>query len=64
MTNLDAQPQNADWLKLYRPEVSYGWRTKADVLAWLAETGLTVEQFKTMPIYRVNRARLPYLREL
>lgn len=64
MINIDAQPQNADWLRTQRPDQNFRWRNEEDVRFWLAQQGMSVAAFKSTPMYQLNVKRLPFLRRL
>jgi hypothetical protein len=57
--DLDANPLNADWTKR-------SWdipaSTVEELRAWIKASGRTVEEFKRLPVYRWNVARMPRLR--
>ena len=58
--NIDADLENADWTKstwdLPTEEVEFR--------AWLAQSGMTVAQFKSLPVYKSNRGKFPWLDNL
>lgn len=58
--NLDAQLENADWTKT-------AWdlpRTEKEFREHLEATGQTVEHFKTLPVYGLNKDKFDWLRKL
>jgi len=59
--NIDADLENADWTK-------GSWDIPAtsveELRTWLKQQGMTVEQFKRLPVYRRNMKRLEWLRGL
>jgi hypothetical protein len=59
--DLDDTVANADWTKTT-------WDLPANSLdelrRWLKHSGRTLEEFKTLPVYQHNVARLPWLRKL
>jgi len=58
--NLDAKVQNADWTKV-KPDL--GVTNAAELRAELARQGISVEHFKTLPVYTFNRAHFDKLLE-
>jgi len=58
--DLDAKVQNADWTKV-KPDLTV--TTGAELRAELARQAMTVEHFKTLPVYIFNRARFDKLLE-
>lgn len=50
--DLDAKVQNADWTKV-KPDL--GVTNAAELRAELARQGMSVEHFKTLPVYRFSR---------
>jgi hypothetical protein len=51
MIEPDADLESADWTK-----ATYaGFQTRVELEAWLAASGLTLAQFKRLPVYRWNR---------
>ena len=57
----DERPENADWLKrTWDLQIE----NKTDLLEYLKAMGMTVEQFKKLPVYRWNVEKLPWLKEL
>ena len=59
----DAVVENADWPKR---TVDFAWGedwTVEDTRRWIAEQGMTVEHFKTLPAYYWNKAH-PALADL
>jgi len=59
--NIDEDPMNADWTK-------QSWdlpaHSIAELKAFLEEQGTTIEHFKTLPVYKLNVNKLPWLKEL
>ena len=56
---LDNTPERGDWIKLGTWEMQQ--RTPAALYGWLAQTGMSVEHFKTLNVYKVNSVRMPWL---
>jgi len=57
----DQQLHNADWTK---QSWDLPWRNVEDARAALEARGMSVAHFKTLPVYRLNVDRVPWLREL
>ena len=57
----DADSMNADWPKR---TWDLPFNNAADLRAWLEARGMTVEHFKTLPVYRFNVGKLEWLKEL
>jgi len=58
--NLDEDPENADW-----PKRTWDLPTDMDeVRALLRAWGMTVEEFKRLPVYRWNVDKVPGLKDL
>jgi hypothetical protein len=57
----DERPENADW-----PKRTWDLpiENKIDRLEYLKAMGMTVEQFKKLPVYRWNVEKLLWLKEL
>jgi len=55
--NIDADSSNADWTKT-TPDLQM---SGPELVAFLKETGTTVEHFKTLPVYTFNRAHFDKL---
>lgn len=62
MLKLDASVTNSDWTKLYAWDIPA--TNETEMLAYLAQIGMTVEHFKTLPVYRYNAIALPWLATL
>jgi hypothetical protein len=58
--NLDAS--DGDWIK--RAAWDLPASNVEELRAWLADQGMTVEEFKRLTVYRANFDRLPWLQEL
>jgi len=58
----DADVRNADWAKRTWDLVEVN--NVEELREHLKRTGTTVEQFKRLPVYRLNVDKLPWLREL
>lgn len=59
--DLDSDVANADWTKRY----TWDLPTTADgLLAYLGQIGMSVEHFKTLPVYTVNQHRFAWLADL
>ena len=56
----DADLANADWTK-------QSWdlpiNSREELTRWLTRSGMTMEQFTSLPIYQMNRDRLPWLKD-
>lgn len=62
MLDLDANIENSDWTKRFAWDIP---ATNADeLLAYLAQVGMSVEHFKTLPVYRYNAIAIPWLATL
>lgn len=64
MANLDADLGNADWTKGSWEGRFDGIDTLDDLLQFIDSQGLTVEQFKELPVYRENVDRIGLLQQL
>lgn len=64
MANLDADLRNADWTKGSWRARFEGVNTLGGLLRMLDQQGLTIEQFKKLPVYRMNVDRVPLLQKL
>lgn len=60
--NIDADPHNADWTK--RTWDLLDIDSKEKLLRYLERTGMTVEQFKKLPVYQFNKDKLDFLKDL
>ncbi|MBU0611783.1 MAG: hypothetical protein KKI08_28160 [Armatimonadetes bacterium] len=62
LPNLDADKDNADWAKATWdfPNI----HSAEDFRAYLARVPMTVEEFKQLPVYRWNKEKVPWLKEL
>lgn len=60
--NIDANSRNADWTK--RTWDLLDIDSKEKLLRHLASTGMTVEQFKKLPVYKFNKDKLHFLKDL
>lgn len=60
--NIDADSRNADWSK--RTWDLLDIDSKEKLLRYLEMTGMTVEQFKKLPVYKFNRDKLDFLKDL
>ena len=58
---VDRAIENADWTK---QSWDLGIDNVPDLLAFLESTGTTVEEFKQLPVYKLNVDKLPWLKEL
>ena len=58
--NIDEDDENADWPKANRPFPS----TIEEFREELVFIQITPEEFKKLPVYRMNVKRIPYLRDL
>ena len=57
--NLDATNTNADWIKLGAWDIP---ATTADELrAYLNDRGITVADFKSLPVYTLNQHKISWL---
>ena len=62
MINLDADIHNADWTK--RTWDLLDVEDEDDLMEHLSDTGMSLEHFKTLPVYKFNVNKLPWLAEL
>jgi hypothetical protein len=64
VVNIDADPNNADWIK--HPRDLPGVHDAETLRQYLATVGMTIEHFKTLPIYQrnVNKPGMEWLRDL
>ena len=61
--SLDAY--DGDWIRRGSFDLlNHGVDSPEKLREWLAQHGMTVEQFKTLPVYRGNVDRIGWLREL
>ena len=60
--NIDADSRNADWTK--RTWDLLHIDTKEKLLRHLESSGMTVEQFKKLPVYKFNKDKLDFLKDL
>ncbi len=60
--NIDAGSHNADWTK--RTWDLLDIDSKEKLLRHLERAGMTVEQFKSLPVYKFNKDKLDFLKEL
>jgi hypothetical protein len=59
---IDGRLENADWIKMYW---DLPWIQDADTLrGFLRDRGISIDNFKKLPIYRNNIKRLRWLRDL
>lgn len=58
--NIDAG-DNADWL---RTGEGFPWDSKQELFVFLNQSGMSVEDFKQTPVYRLNLEDVPWLQEL
>lgn len=60
--NIDADVSNADWVKqgVWNLPVS----NAAELYVFLAERAVTVAHFKTLPVYKSNVGRMPWLDDI
>ena len=61
--HLDASPGGEDWIKRGAWDL-HGVDDVETLRAYLAQTGMTAEEFKKLPVYQGNVSRLPWLRDL
>ncbi|MGH7503410.1 MAG: hypothetical protein ACREL7_16910 [Longimicrobiales bacterium] len=59
--NIDEDPVNRDWT---RQRWDLPARNVRELRAYLREHGMTVEQFKQMPVYTLNVTKLRWLKRL
>lgn len=65
MANLDADPLNADWTKGGGFEGRLeGVETLDDLMRFIDSQGLTLAQFKRLPVYTENVESSPLLQKL
>lgn len=58
--NIDADIANADWTKKT-------WdlpTNELDFRIWFSKSGMTVEQFRALPVYKDNKDKYPFLKRL
>lgn len=60
--DLDTDIANADWAKRYTWDLPAS--TPEELYAYLAQRGLSVEQFKALPVYAVNQHLYPWLQTI
>lgn len=60
--NIDANPDNRDWTK--RTWDLLGIKNLKDLRRYIAGAGMTVKQFKKLPVYRFNVDKMPWLKGL
>jgi hypothetical protein len=58
---LDDDLDNADWTKQASDVMA---ESPEELRAMLASIGMTVEQFKALPVYRRNVDRIPWLKTI
>lgn len=52
---------NADWTK---QSWDLPYQTVEELRGFLQRTGMTVEEFRQLPIYRYNVSKMPWLQDL
>ncbi len=60
--NIDAQLHNADWTK--RTWDLLDITTKEELLTYLERKGMTIKDFKKLPVYKFNKDKLDFLKDL
>jgi hypothetical protein len=60
--NIDAVPSNADWPKGAWDLI--GIDSVESLRQYLERNGETVEHFKTLPVYKANVDKVPWLNDL
>jgi hypothetical protein len=62
----DESVDGADWIKrgAFDLTASLGIASADELRAWLDAHGTSVEDFKTLPVYRAHLDDVPWLREL
>jgi hypothetical protein len=58
----DRDPVAADWAKLGAWDLQID--TPGQLYAWLDQKGMTVDEFKALPVYSLNQARIPWLKTI
>lgn len=60
--NIDAELHNADWTK--KTWDLLGIDSKKELLEHLKESGLSLTQFKKLPVYQFNKDKIKFLKDL
>ncbi len=60
--NVDANLRNADWTK--RTWDLLDIKTKEDLERYLKGKGMTMKDFKKLPVYQFNKDKLDFLKDL
>ena len=60
--NVDANLRNADWTK--RTWDLLDVNSKEDLLRYLKGKGMTMNDFKKLPVYQFNKDKLDFLKDL
>ncbi len=60
--NVDANLRNADWTK--RTWDLLDVKSKEDLLRYLKSKGMTMNDFKKLPVYQFNKDKLDFLKDL
>lgn len=58
---IDAKLMNADWTK---QAWDLGVHNVKDLRDLIERSGMTIKQFKRLPVYKLNRKKLRWLRKL